>query len=209
MPSPEKFRETLDDFKVGRNIIDEMYQGFDGIVSKTNKKVKSAFFKQALDIMNEKLPPEQVQNILEANACCKSGARKKASEEFARINADKPIEEKLALISDRPYLNMGSAELDENGLLLVHAVSYHPGEKFECVCPTVSKIKRDYAIPREYCYCCGGHFKYHYEIMLGVKLKLAEIVTSPHDTEGEKPCAFRYEIIYKDIDTWKESTIGG
>lgn len=31
--------------------------------------------------------------------------------------------------------------------------------------------------------------------MLGVKLKLVEIVTSPHDSGGEKPCAFRYEII--------------
>ena len=195
MPSPEKFRETLDDFKVSRDIIDEMYVGFDGIVSKTNKKIKSAFFKQALDVMNEKLPPEKVQEIIEANACCKSGGRKKASEEFARINADKTTEEKLALISARPYLNMGSAELDENRQLLVHAVSFHPGEKFECACPTVSKIKRDYTIPREYCYCCGGHFKYHYEIMLGVKLKLVEIVSSPHDTGGEMPCAFRFEIM--------------
>ena len=195
MPSPEKFRETLDDFKVSRDIIDEMYVGFDGIVSKTNKKIKSAFFKQALDVMNKKLPPEKVQEIIEANACCKSGGRKKASEEFARINADKTTEEKLALISARPYLNMGSAELDENRQLLVHAVSFHPGEKFECACPTVSKIKRDYTIPREYCYCCGGHFKYHYEIMLGVKLKLVEIVSSPHDTGGEMPCAFRFEIM--------------
>ena len=195
MPSPEKFRETLDDFKIGQNIIDEMYQGFDGIVSKTNKKIKSAFFRQALDVMNEKLPPKQVQEILEANACCKSGARDKASKEFARINAEKAIEERLELISERPYLNMGSAELDEHGRLLVHAVSYHPGEKFECACPTVSKVKRDYAIPREYCYCCGGHFKYHYEIMLGVKLELIEIVTSPHDPDSDEPCAFRYEIL--------------
>ena len=59
------------------------------------------------------------------------------------------MEEKLGLISARPNLNMGSAELDENGLLLDHAVSYHPNEKFECACPTVSKIRRDYAIPRE------------------------------------------------------------
>ena len=195
MPSPEKFRETLDDFKVSRDIIDEMYVGFDGIVSKTNKKIKSAFFKQALDVMNEKLPPEKVQEIIEANACCKSGGRKKASEEFARINADKTTEEKLALISARPYLNMGSAELDENRQLLVHAVSFHPGEKFECACPTVSKIKRDYTIPREYCYCCGGHFKFHYEIMLGVKLELTEIVSSPHDTDGGQPCVFRYRIV--------------
>lgn len=99
------------------------------------------------------------------------------------------------MISSRPNLNMGSAELDENGSLIVHAVSYYLGDKFECVCPTVSKIKRDYSIPREYCYCCGGHFKYHYEIMLGVKLKLVEIISSPHDTDGKEPCAFRYDII--------------
>ena len=195
MPSPEKFRETLDDFKVGQDVIDEMYQGFDKLESKTNKKIKSAFFKQALDVMNEKLPKEQVQEIIEANACCKSGARLKASKEFARVHADKSLEERLKLISERPYMNMGRAELDENSDLLVHAVSFYNGERFECVCPTVSKVKRDYAIPREYCYCCGGHFKFHYEIMLDVKLVLAEIVSSPHDTEGKEPCAFRYRII--------------
>ncbi|NLV49349.1 MAG: hypothetical protein GXY20_01495 [Clostridiales bacterium] len=194
MPSPEKFRKTLDDFHVEQEIIDEMYRGFDILTSKTNKKIKSAFFTQALKVMNEKLPPEKVREIFEANACCKSGAREKNSREIAKTYAGLDIADRLKLISMRPYLNMGSAELDEDGFLLVHAVSYHPGDKYECVCPTVSKIKRDCAIPREYCCCCGGHFKYHYEIMLGVKLKPVEIVSSPHDTDGEKPCAFRYYI---------------
>ena len=196
MPSPEKFRETLDDFKVAQDVIDEMYQGFGKLESKTNKKIKSAFFKQALDVMNEKLPKEQVQEIIEANACCKSGARLKASKEFACIQAGKSVEERLRLISERPYMNMGRAELDESGDLLVHAVSFYNGERFECVCPTVSKVKRDYNIPREYCYCCGGHFKFHYEIMLEVKLELVEIISSPHDTEGKEPCAFRFRVLH-------------
>ena len=72
-------------------------------------------------------------------------------------------------------------------VIIVTGAGVYNGEKFECVCPTISKVKRDYTIPREHCYCCGGHFKYHYEVMLGVKLKLAEIVSSPHDTQaGEK-----------------------
>ncbi len=194
MPSPEKFRETMDDFHVEQEIIDEMYRGFDELESRANKKIKSAFFTQALEVMNEKLPPDKVQEIIEANACCKSGTREKNSKEFAKINACLEIDDRLKLINTRPYLNMGSAEIDKDGFLIIHAVSYHPGESFECACPTVSKIKRDHAIPREYCYCCGGHFKYHYEIMLGVKLKLVEIVSSPHDTNGEKPCTFRYDI---------------
>lgn len=198
MPSPEKFRQTLDDFEVKTEIIDEMYCGFGTLRSKTNKKIKSEFFAQALEVMNEKLPPETVQEILEANACCKSGSRLKNSKEFARTHANLSISERLELISARPHLNMGSAELDENGYLVVHAVAYHPGEKFECVCPTVSKVKRDDPIPREYCYCCGGHFKFHYEIMLDAKLKLAEIVSSPHDTDGEEPCVFRYVFIGKE-----------
>ncbi len=53
MPSPEKFRETLDDFKVGQDVIDEMYQGFGKLESKANKKIKSAFFRQAPDVMND------------------------------------------------------------------------------------------------------------------------------------------------------------
>lgn len=195
MPSPEKFRETLTTYAVDADIVDEMYHGYDNLESKTNKKIKSAFFKQALDVMNAKLSPESVQEILEANACCKSGARQKASKEFARIYAGLNIPERLQLISQKPYLNMGTAELDEAGYLIVHGVSHHPEDRYECACPTISKVKRDYLIPREYCFCCGGHFKYHYEIMLGVKLVLGEIVSSPHDTEGQKPCVFKYRIL--------------
>ena len=195
MPSPEKFRETLTDFAVDEEIITEMYQGFGKLESKTNKKIKSAFFKQALDVMNTRLEPARVKEIIEANACCKSGARLKCSRNFAEVHKELSVEERLALISERPYMNMGCAELDADGFLIVHAVAYRPNDKFECACPTVSKIKRDYTIPREYCYCCGGHFRFHYEIMLNRKLELCEIVSSPHDTDGAEPCVFRYRIL--------------
>ena len=195
MPSPEKFRETLTTFAVDEDIIGEMYAGFGEPVSKTPKPTKSAFFRQAIEVMNERLPKERVQEIIEANACCKSGARLKASQEFAKVHKDDTVEERLRLISERPYLNMGRAALDADGTILVHAVTYVFEDRFACACPTVSRVKRDYAIPREYCYCCGGHFKFHYEIMLGVKLELCEIVSSPHDTDGREPCVFRFRIV--------------
>ena len=178
MPSPEKFRETLTEFNVDSSVIEEMYRGYDEIVSKTNKKIKSAFFKQALDVMNEKLPPKRVQEIIEANACCKSGTREKASKVFAKENSRFGIAEKLAIISATPGLYMGQARLDENGDILVTGAGVYANGKYECVCPTISRVKRDYNIPREYCYCCGGHFKFHYEIMLSVKLELCEIVSN-------------------------------
>ena len=195
MPSPEKFKETLMDFAVDEATIREINCGYEDVVSKTKKNIKSAYFKQALDVMNSRLSPKKVQEILEANACCKSGSRLKASKQFAEIHKDLSVPERLTLISDRPYMNMGRAELNEAGELIVHGVSLQRDGKYECACPTVSRVKRDYAIPREYCFCCGGHFRFHYEIMLGVKLQLAEIVSSPHDTEGQEPCVFRYRII--------------
>ena len=195
MPSPEKFRETLTTFAVDEDIIGEMYAGFGELVSKTPKPTKSAFFRQAIEVMNERLPKERVQEIIEANACCKSGARLKASQEFAKVHKDDTVEERLRHISERPYMNMGRAALDADGTILVHGVTYVFEDRFACACPTVSRVKRDYAIPREYCYCCGGHFKFHYEIMLGVKLELCEIVSSPHDTDGREPCVFRFRIV--------------
>ena len=90
---------------------------------------------------------------------------------------------------------MGNADLDDKGYLVVNAVSYYPVDKYECACPTVSKVKNGVIIPCEYCYCCWGHFKFRYEIMLNVKLELTEIVSSPHDTDGQKPCVFRYKFI--------------
>ena len=195
MPSPEKFRETLADFAVDEATMQKINAGYENVVSKTNKKIKSAYMAQAITVMNEELPKKKVQEIIQANACCKSGARLKASQEFARVHKDDSIKERLALISERPYMNMGSAEPDSDGDIVVHAVSYHPEDRFECACPTVSHVKRDYAIPREYCFCCGGHFKFHYEIMLGVKLELCEIVSSPHDTDGREPCVFRFRIV--------------
>lgn len=195
MPSPEKFRETLADFAVDEAVVREINAGYENVVSKTNKKIKSAYMKQALDVMNETLPKERVQEIIEANACCKSGARLKASKQFAEVHKDDPIDVRFAQIRERPYMNMGRAELNDKGDIIVHAVSAYQDGRYECVCPTVSHVKRDYAIPREYCFCCGGHFKFHYEIMLGVKLELAEILSSPLDTEGREPCAFRYRIL--------------
>lgn len=198
MPSPKKFKQTLEESKLSQGIINDIYHGFEELKTKASKKIKFDFFKQAIEVMNLKLPKGKVKEILELNACCKSGVREKKSKEFALKNCNLNINEKIKIISSRPYLNMGSAELDDNMSLIINAVSYRSQDKFECVCPTISKIKKDYSMPLKYCYCCGGHFKYHYETMLDLKMKLIEIISSPHDTDGQKPCVFRFEFLSED-----------
>lgn len=190
MPSPEKFYETLIDYDVPEDVIVRIYSGFEGVVSKTKKDVKARFFRQALQVMETELGLEKTREIFEANSCCKSGARLKKSKEFARINSSVEIEQKLAKIRRAAYMNMGSPRLDEHGDIIIDAVNYRDGDRFACACPAISRQKIQ-PESRNYCYCCAGHFKFHYEIMLDCKLMVAEILSSPLDSDGQMPCVIK------------------
>lgn len=191
MPSPEKFHETLLEYGVPDAVIARIDMGFPALTSRTKKQIKARYFRQAIDVMERELGKAKTQEIFEANGCCKTGARLKASKEFARVNAGLPIEDRLAKLRQTPAMNMGRPELDEQGDLVVHAVSYREGDRYLCVCPTISKqaIQPESAT---YCCCCAGHFKFHYEIMLGCKLTFAEIVSSPLCSGGAAPCVIRF-----------------
>ena len=194
MPSPEKFHEILEEYRVHEEIIAMIDSGFEGLVSKTIKKTKAEFFKQALEIMEDKLGIETTRTIFEANGCCKSGARLKASKEFSRINKDLCLEDKLEKIRKASYMNMGSPVLNENGAIVINAVNYVVDGHFECACPSIS---RQLVQPetKNYCYCCAGHFKFHYEIMLGCKLVTADIVSSPLNSKGNDPCVIKFVVV--------------
>ena len=193
MPSPEKFHETLIEFGVDQKTIEKIDYGFAGILSKMKKMTKAAFFTHALNVMESEIGIDKTREIFEANGCCKTGARLKASKEFSRINNEISLEEKLAKIRKAPYMNMGSPYIDENGDLVVNAVSNFVDGKYHCACPSISKQPTQ-PKTKEYCYCCGGHFKFHYEIMLDSKLVIKEIVSSPLDSEGSKPRVIKFSF---------------
>ena len=181
-------------FCVEENIRKQINEGFEGIVSKTPKKRKAAYFKRAIDIMTEKVDPQKLQEVFEWNACCKSGARERASKAFAKENDNKSFDEKLEKIKSIPY--MGEPIRNDDGTITVYAVKWFNGDKYLCSCSNFSGLNLDYNVSKNYCFCCAGHFKYHYEIMLGVKLKTLEIISSPLDSNGEKPCVIRlYNIL--------------
>lgn len=194
MPSPEKFHETLLAYGVPEDVIARMDEGFPVLTSKTKKQTKALYFRQAIDVMERELGKAKTQEIFEANGCCKTGARLKASKEFARMNAGLPIEDRLAKLRQAPAMNMGSPELDEQGDLIVRAVSHREGDRYLCVCPTISKqaVQPESAT---YCHCCAGHFRFHYEIMLGCRLTVAEIVSSPLCSGVTAPCVIRFIFV--------------
>ena len=131
--------------------------------------------------------------MFEWNACCKGGAREKASKAFAKQYADKSLAERIALIPQVPF--MGVPTLMADGSILVDAVRAREGGRYACACSNFSHSGWTGHVPRCYCYCCAGHFLHHYQIMLGVKLRTAEIVSSPLDSGGTLPCAMRFTIL--------------
>lgn len=106
MPCPEKFSASLKEYGVDEAVVKDINSGFEGIISSSPKKRKAAYFARAVRILEEKLDTDKMRDILESNACGKSGARDKASKEFARINAGLPLEEKVAKIARAQYMNM-------------------------------------------------------------------------------------------------------
>lgn len=196
MPSIEKFKESLTRFGVDACIASRIDAGFDGITGKAPKKQRAAYFRQAVNMMAECLDEEMLRELFEWNACCKGGARERASKAYAKAHAGESIEERLSCIESVP--NMGRAFRNEDGSVTIHAVSYWKDGRFNCACSNFKGLKGDGQVNRKYCFCCAGHFRHHYEIMLGIKLGPAEIVSSPLDSNGERPCVIRFEMIGED-----------
>lgn len=193
MPSPEKFKKSLEKFGIGEKVISQINEGYEDTVDKTPKKTRAAYFKRAVDIMTEQVDSQKLQDIFEWNACCKGGAREKASKAFAKEKEHLSIDEKLEKIKGVP--NMGEPLRNEDGTITVKAVSCSDGEKYLCACSNFSGLKYDYSVSKNYCFCCAGHFKYHYEIMLGLKLKTLEIESSPLESNGKYPCVIKFAIL--------------
>lgn len=115
------------------------------------------------------------------------------SKAFAKENAHLSIDEKLEKIKSVP--NMGEPLRNEDGTITVKAVNYSDGEKYLCACSNFNGLKYDYSVYKNYCFCCAGHFKHHYEIMLGVKMKTLEIESSPLESNGKNPCDIKFAIL--------------
>ena len=192
MPCPEKFRESLVEFSVDQAVIAQVDDGYGDITSKASKKIKAAYFARAIDILEQTIP-EKLQSILEWNACCKSGARSKASKAFAKANASLPFDERLSLIPSVP--NMGRPVENDDGSITVYAVSWLDDGRYRCACPNFNGLKSAPHVSKKYCFCCAGHFRYHYEIMLDVRLETVEIVSSPLDSEGHDPCVIKFRVL--------------
>jgi hypothetical protein len=190
MPCPEKFRESLAKFGVDHTLVSEINEGHEGLVSNSPKKQKAEYFSRAIQLLDEHLDFESKYEILDYNACCKGGARDKAAKAFAKEYKDLDLSQKIKKVCQVP--NMGNPVLNEDDTITTGIHWFFDG-KFKCACPNFNKLKDIPNVSSTYCLCCAGHFRYHYQNMLGVKLKTKEIVSSPLNSDGNNPCVFVFE----------------
>ncbi|WP_066498201.1 hypothetical protein [Abyssisolibacter fermentans] len=152
------------------------------------------FMAVAMQKCEELLDYDTISEVMYDRACCKSGARLKNSRLFAKENKNKTLEEKLSLLGNVNY--MGKPFLNKNGDIETVAVGSYNISNMTCPCWHFNGAKpANSLMPLSYCKCCAGHFRFHYQKALGLKLRLKEVVSSILNSDGKSPCVFIYEII--------------
>jgi hypothetical protein len=188
MPFLDKIEKTMIKEGISSEIIKKM--GIDHPINNDTQNVLAV-----IERMDKILTNEQKLAIMEKQGCCKGGQRDRDCKAFGKENKDKPLAEKLKLLSGIQY--MMSPRLNNDGTITVfyggHQNGVHTG-KTTCSCGQIKKLKQPFSVSSTFCGCCAGHFLYHYQNALGIKLRLKEIVSSPLNTNGEKQCEFKFEV---------------
>jgi hypothetical protein len=154
--------------------------------------------------MEKTFEPDIVYEILGSCACAGGKKYLKYSENTGKEISEKTLKEKA------DYLNKNSDSEKitfNNTNILINSLFYKDNDKYKCLCSAVVKkgvkvsdlaLKNDVDImPLSYCFCCAESMRLHLQLKLGIELKTKEIVSSPINSSGEKPCEIVFEIISK------------
>ena len=145
----------------------------------------------------ELLDLDTIKEMMCHRACCKSGFRLSNARRIAQEHGEKSLADKLVLLGEEKY--MGHPSLTESGDIYTGtcAGSGAPDD-LRCSCWRFGgRFSSGGSMPLSYCLCCGGHFVFHYQKALGLKLRVKEVVTSVF---GDPPqyCSFLLEIVNSD-----------
>jgi hypothetical protein len=190
MAAIQRFRNALQELQVDDNVTAEIFAGYENINDASKKELRAAFFMRAMQLMDARLDEQPRAEIRDACACSKGGWRLKAVQKMAGETAGKSLEEKLQALWQIKY--MGNPVLNADGTITAE-IGDEGG--FECPCPVFNGLGLKEPVSKTYCYCCAGHFRFHYQIALGRKLATQTVLSSSLESGGEKPCRFVYTIV--------------
>jgi hypothetical protein len=185
-----RFKHALQELGIPDDVTAQIMAGYETVTDKSSKNVRAAFFIDAVNRMDTLLGSQMCHDVRDACTCSTGGWRLKATQKVAKEYAGKTLQEKLQALGEVRY--MGKPILNEDGTITAQ-IGDTGG--FECPCPVFNKAQIKAPVPISYCYCCGGHFRFHYQIALGVKLRTKAVLSSTLESNRTQPCRFVYEIV--------------
>lgn len=187
------FTEALEKAGAIEPVIDRIVNA-DYARDANQKQDNANFYAAAMRECEELLGFDKTAEAMFHRACSKSGFRLDNAKRFAKEHAGKPLEEKLERLGRLQY--MGKPRLSGDGCITTDAVGSYGSTGMACPCWHLSGCRpAGGPMPLSYCLCCAGHFQFHYQKALGLKLRVKEVVSSILNSEGRQPCVFVYEIL--------------
>ena len=184
------FLEALRKARVDETIIEEIMNVEYPHDAANPKQDNANFMATAMVKCEELLEFDRIAEVMFHRACCKSGYRLENAKGLAKEHGDKPLAEKVELLGQLQY--MGKPRLTGDGDIETVGV----GNMDRCPCWNFAGCTpANGPMPLTYCLCCAGHFRFHYEKALGVKLKAKPVVSSILNSGCKEPCVFVYEIM--------------
>ncbi len=171
---------------IKQETIDKIMEGGENILRKTSPAKKADWMREAMLRMNKILDLKTRKAVREACACRLTGRPLKASQAIAREN--KSLEDRIKAVNKAFSVFGGCVRMQENGEVLVRFAPEGLGH-YRCACLRGA----DKPLPVTYCFCCGGHVKYHLQISLGRELDYA-IRSTALSSGGKLPCTFSLRI---------------
>lgn len=183
------FLEALRKAKVNDAAIDQI-MGVEYPHNANPKQDNANFMAAAMRKCEELLEFDKISEVMFHRACCKSGFRQSNAKQLAKEHGDKPLAEKLELLGQLQY--MGKPRLTRDGDIETVGI----GHMDHCPCWNFAGcVPVNGPMPLSYCLCCAGHFRFHYEKALGVKLRVKQVVSSNINSGAKEPCVFLYQIV--------------
>jgi hypothetical protein len=190
MPAIKTFKQALVDLHIEPSLVAQIMHGYEKISDSSSKELRAAFFRRAMELVDQQLEVETRRDLRDACACSKSGWRLKAVQKVAKEYAGRTLEEKIAALNQ--VTHMGKPVLHPDGTIIA-GIGDQGG--FPCPCPVFGELKNPEPVSKTYCYCCAGHFRFHYQIALGIRLVTKTVISSALASRSQETCRFVYEII--------------
>jgi hypothetical protein len=178
--------KQLAEAKVEPAIIDQIMEGGMDILRKTSPEKKADWMREAMLRMNRLLSLKTRKTVREACACRMTGRPLKLSQAIGSKNQS--LEDRIKAANKAISVYGGCVRMQENGEVLMR---FAPEGLDHYRCPCLPGA--DKPLPVTYCFCCGGHVKYHLQISLGLELDYT-IRSTALSSSGKLPCTFSLRI---------------